>query len=268
MGKKEQGQVVMNHELYHYGIKGQKWGVRNGPPYPLKESRKSRREKKFQDAVGGYGADMAKVLLASAATTAVFAGAIRLQARLNMVYERNRHLNSNNSPIKQIKTPHSEDSDQESINKIGFNSGKPEYRMNCTMCTTAYDLRRRGYDVKAETSFFGRTEKDVASWFKNTTKNDFSKTKSYSELKTMFKNQPDGSRGNLITGVGPYDSKHSMVWEKKNGKVVIRDCQSNKTYTSIDKSIIRQKSRHGYQVLRTDNREINWETIRDAVMPK
>ena len=23
-------------ELYHHGIKGQKWGVRNGPPYPLK----------------------------------------------------------------------------------------------------------------------------------------------------------------------------------------------------------------------------------------
>lgn len=23
------------NELYHHGIKGQKWGVRNGPPYPL-----------------------------------------------------------------------------------------------------------------------------------------------------------------------------------------------------------------------------------------
>ena len=26
----------MNNELIHHGIKGQKWGVRNGPPYPLK----------------------------------------------------------------------------------------------------------------------------------------------------------------------------------------------------------------------------------------
>lgn len=25
-----------SNELYHYGIRGQKWGIRNGPPYPLK----------------------------------------------------------------------------------------------------------------------------------------------------------------------------------------------------------------------------------------
>lgn len=32
--------------LVHHGIKGQKWGVRNGPPYPLGESDKSASEKK------------------------------------------------------------------------------------------------------------------------------------------------------------------------------------------------------------------------------
>lgn len=28
------------NELYHHGIKGQKWGVKNGPPYPLDRGRK------------------------------------------------------------------------------------------------------------------------------------------------------------------------------------------------------------------------------------
>lgn len=23
------------HDVYHHGVKGQKWGVRNGPPYPI-----------------------------------------------------------------------------------------------------------------------------------------------------------------------------------------------------------------------------------------
>jgi len=36
----------MNREMYHHGIKGQKWGVQNGPPYPLGASDHSAREKK------------------------------------------------------------------------------------------------------------------------------------------------------------------------------------------------------------------------------
>lgn len=27
----------MNNELYHHGVKGQQWGVRNGPPYPIED---------------------------------------------------------------------------------------------------------------------------------------------------------------------------------------------------------------------------------------
>lgn len=36
----------MNNELYHHGILNQKWGVRNGPPYPLKGGQYSPSEKK------------------------------------------------------------------------------------------------------------------------------------------------------------------------------------------------------------------------------
>lgn len=35
----------MPYELYHHGIKGQKWGKRNGPPYPLEPEDHSKSEK-------------------------------------------------------------------------------------------------------------------------------------------------------------------------------------------------------------------------------
>lgn len=35
----------MKTELFHHGIEGQKWGVRNGPPYPLDESDRSSAER-------------------------------------------------------------------------------------------------------------------------------------------------------------------------------------------------------------------------------
>lgn len=38
--------------LMHHGILGQKWGKRNGPPYPLNQSQKSKAEKKREDSKG------------------------------------------------------------------------------------------------------------------------------------------------------------------------------------------------------------------------
>lgn len=281
----------MRNDLYHHGIKGQKWGVRNGPPYPLDEGKKSRAEKRmeshgpkgrhFSNSIGGNSdvdwKDVAKrtakgvaiTTAATAAATLAFTLALRGYFKHRISQERKTNLLEHSKDvIKKITGEHTDTQDMRSVNDLkGFMFGDPPgHRMNCTMCTTAYDLRKRGYDVQANTSNFGRTEKDVASWYKNTTRKDFVKKRQLSALKEALNEQPEGARGNIITGVGPYDSKHSMVWEKYMGQIVITDCQSQTMYDNIDQ-ILRPKSIHGYQFLRTDNREINWDTVHDAISP-
>lgn len=39
-------------ELMHHGIDGQKWGVKNGPPYPLDRGHKTSRNRKYRTDKG------------------------------------------------------------------------------------------------------------------------------------------------------------------------------------------------------------------------
>lgn len=47
--------AITTNELYHHGVMGQKWGQRQGPPYPLNASQHSARERKFgyKKSIGG-----------------------------------------------------------------------------------------------------------------------------------------------------------------------------------------------------------------------
>ena len=139
-----------------------------------------------------------------------------------------------------------------------------EYQMNCVLCSTAYEMRRRGYDVEASRSSLGRYPDDIKTYFNNA---EMQHAKTYSDFKKQLRAMPDGSRGNVCTNVGPFSSKHSMVWEKEDGKVIIRDCQTNTKYDSIDKSIIRADA-PSYDFIRTDNLEVNKDGIMDAIRPR
>lgn len=141
--------------------------------------------------------------------------------------------------------------------------------MNCAYCTTAYEMRMRGYDVQAADYDDATYDADLwgmYSWYENgkmvyvsdtgnsTDISKYVKTKSESNgneimdtmniyndytvnysgstiQKALEQGNPPNSRGNLCvywSGGGG----HSMAYETDSkGKVTIRDCQTNETYT-------------------------------------
>lgn len=126
------------------------------------------------------------------------------------------------------------------------------YEMNCQSCTLAYDARQRGYDVEAapyymEESFVPSIEgpDGINSWYKGVGDADWTtftlpddssassteqSRKMYSDVEKLFNNMPNGSYGQFCVG-WTFGSAHSVVWEKTNGTVTIRDCQSNKSFS-------------------------------------
>lgn len=53
--------------LYHHGIKGQKWGVKNGPPYPLNSSKTNNRSSsKAESYVAKYNKKPIKSIMTGA----------------------------------------------------------------------------------------------------------------------------------------------------------------------------------------------------------
>ena len=47
-------------ELMHYGVKGMKWGVRNGPPYPIDRERVATRTKGDKIVMGALASGAVK----------------------------------------------------------------------------------------------------------------------------------------------------------------------------------------------------------------
>lgn len=178
------------------------------------------------------------------------------------------------SELKKITTKQSNADHQKAINPeygLGF---LYDYSYNCTFCTAAYDLRKRGYDVEANPISMPEayTLDSICSWYKGADPvyeqhvkaraGSVISSAEYSEnrakiLDNSLRSNGDGARGHLClewtNGGG-----HDIVWEIENGKVVYRDCQSN-MLVNIEDTLAYTTT---YQYLRTDNLEMTEDILR------
>lgn len=283
--------ISQDSYLEHHGIKGMQWGVRNGPPYPLdtkthnqvvSESGSVKKKKPVPEnpeTVKGLGTDVA------IATATYLLPAIATVVATHII-KNNTHKNykkqsddiskeglkniaevkdfSDQNPPRTIKGKHSPSDDMAAVNpKFGYPiEGNAQ---NCMLCSVAYDLRRRGYDVTAKMCKTGMYSDKVANEIYENPKIDtirkpFSFGWNFQKAqKAIEEKYPEGSRG-VLTVSAPLFGGHAMAFEISNGKLVIRDAQENKIrrFTDDEFKIFDPKS---IQVIRTDNLKLKMNKV-------
>lgn len=288
--------------LAHHGIRGQKWGVRNGPPYPLaagshsaaeKRAMNNKSEKKvgFVEELIVFSPMLMELAVWAAIGTAAAIHGVKVK-RFQKKCEEERE----NAPVDKktgLKKKTTTLSREEDVKRVN-----PEYetnpggaRSNCTNCTMAYELRRRGYEVQAKLRSNGRSEKFTKEMFpkvkdvKVVTAPDRKKdedaflrymneyepkaaagrnTECSQKTINALKSEPPGSRGQILVGWNRW-SGHSMAYEiTSDGKVNIIDGQIGKIYNEKDsEKLLRHCVDTQYE--RLDNLDFDVKKMKEAV---
>lgn len=303
-----------SHYLFHSGIMGMKWGQRNGPPYPLNRSDYSSKEKKLNPAKSSspklYGdkqtknspykfhdnerdnksdkvvssVDLALTALSAAAgnpfaiASLIKTGADNAGDVIRDRANKRRQANEKTDPKTGFKIKNysmTADQDMVCVNPH-FHNLDTNTKNNCVMCTSAFELRRRGYDVTAKKTTSGFDNEDFKVWFpkaqikqvgpdvtfKNAQHYVYKRNTQFEQdaVNEMI-SQGNGARGALnITWRGGMGG-HSLAYEVQNGKVTVYDTQANKMYDNPIKIL---KQAYQGTVIRLDNSPINTKMIREV----
>lgn len=281
--------------LAHYGIQGQKWGVKNGPPYPLSEYK---HDVVLSKSGGGnsYVDRIVKERDKHKPYTKAERRGLRQRGPFDPIkrkekevlkkekeYVKERNKNAEYDPKahmykKRKNTTADEDLAIVNIKKESKGSGAHN---NCVLCSIAYELRRRGFDVLANNAIVGYVQDEYFKAFKGmkvnsemtrlVTKGD--KTVAIDEKKYLngiakaYGKLPDNSRGiATIKWCSPRDPRitqggHAICWEKTNGVFKMLDGQVDKKFSQGDELNKLLSHTNLVQFMRVDNLEPDYEYI-------
>lgn len=277
---------MYRRELRHYGVKGMKWGVRryqdkNGRLTSAGKKRYSTNSKNNDEATPeeqqkrGLTDKQKKILKvgAIAAGTALAAygtyklyGAYTGKGQAVDPTTGFRMLNKDMTDAEHLKT----------INPGRIKLFSTKYKnkeiiegssSNCMLCTTAWELRKRGYDVHAGYSKNGFTPAQLFPLLYD----DYNGTSKVSPLtqrgdtkachdlasriiSNLKEQGGPGSRGNIMVYWDGDLGGHSMIWENRDGKFSFFDGQTGQQYKSFAEEILKYTSTSKpVEILRTDN---------------
>lgn len=286
----------LDEYLTHHGIKGQKWGVRNGPPYPLDAEDHSASEKKSgwkksldkgkkkdnnkkqdrnddsqkkgltaeQKRAIKIGAGIAVGLLAAY-------GAYKLadSGELHRLAEKGKEiLQGDRYPGFKRNDAFSQPMSIDQISSTFLHKINPGYNKelgttnNCRRCTFAYELSRRGYDVKATRTLHGtgQTDSKTAKYIGA----DGITLKSISQL---FRNTTEkASEGAEVSDLSQFVAKEldrlthreSLSFVEKNQGLTR---QSEKIFDALSKMPDGARGELGLKFLVGGGHSIAWEIV-------
>lgn len=212
----EEGKIMMKNYLSHHGIQGQHWGVKNGPPYPLKpevskkvqkkgaeeKAYRAKREKlkkgdkrvksvgisheyskrdkqlqtvgvhpknvtfyaddgwtstKSEDSYNTISNELAGMDTKTAKRVFGFGDTIGNGGKTNYTDYFNSNISEVANKVNSYYDPYFR------TRKSRF--GQPGYTNNCSKCSTAFEMQRRGYDVMAGGSLHGNLSTAAEYWW-------------------------------------------------------------------------------------------------------
>ena len=289
------------YELYHHGIKGQKWGVRRFQKKDGTLTAKGKERYRQDDSTTDEQAEKnRKKGLTDKQKKAIKIGAAIVGTALVAYggYKLSQFYTGAGSKIDPetgFRLINKDMSDAENL--LAVNPGRVRFlskhknveiingsSTNCMLCTTAYEFRKRGLDVHAGLEKNGRgyqpdfifpklfkdykgTTKLYASTPDNPFADDDYPQKLLNKIEKFAKEQGPGSRGNTIVW-WKQGGGHSMIWENVDGKIVFKDGQTNSVYENFGEQILKHANAYKpVEMLRTDNLTINTETAKKYINP-
>lgn len=254
-------------DIYHHGILGQKWGERNGPPYPLNSSQKSSVEKKKESNntkysgeynIKNYKTPMREITKANVkGFIEGFIGGTLLGPFFSIanlaVTAKNLHKyygdkkdytkkEGEHEKVSQLKKKEVKTTSEEDVRLINPRIGQQKGRVNnCVCCTIAMEMRNRGYDVQARSSGQGFLSSDYKKWFNNVDLKKVDIQKQSRESRKAYMNRAYNEFCNKLEKLGngasgcalmSYDKLigggHSIWFKVENNRVTFYDGQSGK----------------------------------------